>query len=204
VPHPLIEADVRANLCLHDIADDPSSIYTLPMSYLVAIIDGLQGQGIADRVRVYFDDGYASVTEAVQTLRTRAPEMEIVLALTLEFVGQPGRIGWSDIDPLHEAGVSIAAHGREHLHMADLSDEQNLAQLVASRDALAAYGADEFVFPYGSYDERVIELNDRQRLFKVMTTIDYGWDYGQALRPRLMVTTEMSAGEAVARLASAD
>jgi hypothetical protein len=51
VPHPLIEADARANLCLHDIADDPSSIYTLPMSYLVAIIGGLQAQGIADRVR---------------------------------------------------------------------------------------------------------------------------------------------------------
>jgi peptidoglycan/xylan/chitin deacetylase (PgdA/CDA1 family) len=202
VSHPLIEADVRANLCLHDIADDPSSIYTLPMRYLVAIVDGLQAQGIADRVRVYFDDGYASVLEAVQTLRARAPEIEIVLALTLEFLEQPGRIGWSDIDPLHQAGVGIAAHGREHLHMADLSDEENLAQLVASRDELARYGADEFVFPYGSYDNRVIELNDRQQLFKVMTTIDYGWDQGQALRPRLMVTTEMSAGEAVARLAS--
>jgi len=202
VPHPLIEADARANLCLHDIADDPSSIYTLPMSYLVAVIDGLQAQAIGDRVRVYFDDGYVSVLEAVQTLRTRAPEIEIVLALTLEFLGQPERIGWSDIDQLHDAGVSIAAHGREHLHMAELTDEQNLPQLVASRDALARYGVDEFVFPYGSYDDRVIELNDHHQIFKVMTTIDYGWDHGQALRPRLMVTTEMTAGEVLARLAS--
>jgi hypothetical protein len=40
VSHPLIEADARANLCFHDLADDPSSIYTLPMRYLLTVADG--------------------------------------------------------------------------------------------------------------------------------------------------------------------
>jgi peptidoglycan/xylan/chitin deacetylase (PgdA/CDA1 family) len=204
VSHPLIEADARANLCLHDIADDPSVIYTLPKSYLLAVIDGLRTQGIADRVTIYFDDGYASLVEAVRTLSAYAPEVELVAALTLSFLGQPGHIGWSDIEALHRDGVRIAAHGREHLHMDQLNDSEILAQLTASRDALQAYSPGEFVFPFGSYNNRVLEINDRHKLFPVMTTVDYGWDHGQPLRPRLMVTSQITPAEVVARLGSPD
>jgi peptidoglycan/xylan/chitin deacetylase (PgdA/CDA1 family) len=204
VSHPLIEADARANLCLHDIADDPSVIYTLPKSYLLAVIDGLRTQGIVDRVTIYFDDGYASLVEAVRTLSAYAPEIELVAALTLSFLGQPGHIGWSDIEALHGDGVRIAAHGREHLHMDQLNDSEILAQLTASRDALQAYSPGEFVFPFGSYNNRVLEINDRYKLFPAMTTVDYGWDHGQPLRPRLMVTSQITPAEVVARLAGPD
>ncbi len=202
--HALIEADARANLCFHDIADDPSVIYTLPVSYLLAVTDGLRGQGITHRVTIYFDDGYASVVEAVRTLQERAPEIELVVALTLGFLGQPGHIGWADIDPLYESGVRIAAHGREHLHMDQLDDSEILRQFVASRDALQAYRPDEFVFPFGSYNDTVVEINRRHELFPVLTTVEYGWDHGQPLRPRLMVTSELTAAEVVARLAGPD
>jgi peptidoglycan/xylan/chitin deacetylase (PgdA/CDA1 family) len=204
VSHPLIEADARANLCFHDIADDPSVIYTLPMSYLLAVTDGLRAQGIADRVRIYFDDGYASVVEAVHTLKARAPEIEIVVALTLSFLEQPGHIGWSDVEALHRDGVRITAHGREHLHMDQLTDEQILVQLTESRDALAPYGTDEFVLPFGSYNDTVLAVNDSHGLFSVLTTVDYGWDHGQPLRPRLVVTSEITPAEVITRLANPD
>jgi peptidoglycan/xylan/chitin deacetylase (PgdA/CDA1 family) len=202
--HPLIDADARANLCFHDFADDPSWIYTLPMRYLLTVAERLRAEGIADRVRIYFDDGYASVLEAVRTLQERFPEIESIAALTLGFLGQPGHIDWPAIDTLHAAGVGIAGHGREHLHMDELTDEQVLVQLVASRDALLSYGGDEFVFPSGSFNDRVLTLNERHELFRVLTTVDYGWDRGQPLRPRLMVTSQITPAEVIARLADPD
>jgi len=201
VPHPLIESDARANLCFHHIADDPSSIYTLPLSYLLAVTDGLRAEGIAERVRIYFDDGYASVTEAAEVLSERHPGTEIIAALTLGFLGQAGHIGWPEVDALHAAGVAISGHGREHLHMDELDDDEILTQFVASREALQRYGSDEFVFPYGSYNDAVLAINERHGLFGVLTTVDYGWDHGQALRPRLMVTSQISPADVVARLA---
>jgi hypothetical protein len=208
VSHPLIEADARANLCFHDIADDPSVIYTLPMSYLLAVTEALRAQGIADRVTIYFDDGYVSLVEAVRTLLACAPELELVAALTLSFLGQPGHIGWADIDPLYESGVRVAAHGREHLHMDQLDDSEILRhseilrQFVASRDALQAYRPDEFVFPFGSYNETVVEINKRHEFFPVLTTVEYGWDHGQSLRPRLMVTSQITPAEVVGALST--
>lgn len=200
--HPLIEADARANLCFHDIADGESVIYTVPSDYLLSVAQGLRALGIADRVRIYFDDGYDSVVGAVRTLQDSFPEIEIVLALTLSFLEQAGHIGWADVDALHGDGALIAGHGHEHLHMDQLTDEQILFELTESRRALAPYAAHEFVFPFGSYNQKVLDINDDHQLFSVLTTVDYGWDHGQSLRPRLMVTSESTPAEICERLAS--
>jgi peptidoglycan/xylan/chitin deacetylase (PgdA/CDA1 family) len=202
MPHPLVAAEARANLCLHDIAESPDSIYTLPRAYLLAVLDGLRQQGISDRVRVYFDDGYESVTGVVHELRARYPEIELVLALTLDFLGKPGFIGADDVPALHAAGAAISGHGHEHLHMEDLTDEQILFEFTASRDAFAQYGTGEFVLPFGSYDAEVLAVNERHGLFEFVTTVDYGWDRGQSLRPRLMITSKMTPADVIDRLRS--
>jgi len=201
VPHPLVEAGARANLCFHDITDTPDNIYGLPMDYLLAVLDGLRAEGIADRVRVYFDDGYASVTAVVARLRQAYPEVELVLALTLDFLDKPGFIGAAEVPTLHQAGAMISAHGREHLHMAQLADDQILTQLRASHEAFDRYGSREFVLPYGSYDERLLEINERHRLYDFIATVDYGWDRGQLLRPRLIATSEITPAGVISRLA---
>jgi len=59
--------------------------------------------------------------------------------------------------------------------MDQLTDEQILVQLTESRDALAPYGTDEFVLPFGSYNDTVLAINDSHGLFSVLTTVDYGW-----------------------------
>jgi hypothetical protein len=204
VTHPLRAAGARANLCFHDIADASPVIYTVSEAYLRAIAAGAREREIADRVRFYFDDGYASVIGATAILRAEYPEIEVVLALTLSFIGQHGFITWDDVRALHATGARIAAHGHQHLRMAELTPDQILFELSASRDALAGYDTDEFVLPYGSYNETVLTTNREHDLFSTITTVDYRWDNGEPLRPRLVVTTELSPEQVLSRLATRD
>lgn len=200
--HPLLKSGASVNLCFHDIADDRSVIYTVSNVRLRAVADGVRQLGIAPRVRFYFDDGYLSVLDAVGLLRRDYPEIQVVLALTIAFLDTPGFISWRDVERLHLQGAAISGHGREHLHMEQLDQAEILAQLRACDQAFGRYGSDEFVLPYGTYDERVLAVNRRARLFAHLTTVEYGWDRGQQLRPRLVVTSELSTADVCARLAA--
>lgn len=200
----MLEAGARANLCFHDISTDESVIYTVPRAYLRAVADGLRQLGIARSVRFYFDDGYASAPGALELMRRDYPEIQVVLALTVAFLDQPGFINSEEVPQLHRAGAAISAHGREHLHMEELDEDEIKTQLEASRAAFSAYGGDEFVLPFGTYDQRVVAVNRDHRLFSHLTTVDYAWDTGQELRPRLMVTSESTPAEICARLERPD
>jgi hypothetical protein len=46
------------------------------------------------------------------------------------------------------------------------------------------------VLPYGAYNRDVVNINERHRLFRVLSTADYGWDLGGRIRPRLLVTRD--------------
>jgi hypothetical protein len=36
-----------------------------------------------------------------------------------------------------------------------------------------------------------VRINERHRLFSVLSTADYGWDLGGKIRPRLLVTSNL-------------
>jgi hypothetical protein len=85
---------------------------------------------------------------------------------------------------------------------AQLSANEVLFQLAETRDALHGLARSEFVLPYGAYNRDVVSINERHQLFSVLSTADCGWDLGGELRPRLLVTRNLSPRDIPHLLAS--
>ncbi|HEY1776346.1 MAG TPA: polysaccharide deacetylase family protein [Solirubrobacteraceae bacterium] len=188
------------------------------MEHWLGVAEQLRIAGVSDRVRMYLDDGYASATAAARLMRQRYPEVEVVAALTVKTIGEAGHLDWHAIRAMHSWGVQIVGHGYQHVRLAayrdgsalktphdglyrpapsladdvQLSANEVLFQLAETCDALADVARSEFALPYGAYNTDVININDRHRFFAVISTADYGWDFGQELRPRLLVTRDLS------------
>jgi hypothetical protein len=217
VSHLLRLAGGKANLVFHDISDTARSRFSVPVEHLVHTAEQLRLAGFSHCVRFYLDDGYASARAASQLLRERYPEVEVVVASPIVAIGETDHLSWSDIEEMRSWGVQIAGHGYQHVRLAayragvalqtpadgayraaptvndevQLSANEVLFQLVETRDALHGLACSEFVLPYGAYNRDVVNINERHQLFKVLSTADYGWDLGGAIRPRLLVTRNL-------------
>jgi hypothetical protein len=226
--HPLTLVGGKANLVFHDVSPAAGSRYGVPLEHLLATAEQLRLAGLSRNVRLYFDDGYASARPATQLLRNRFPEIEIVVALTIRAVGQTGYLDWIDVEAMFSWGAQIAGHGYQHVRLAayvdgvavdtpanggyhgapevidnqQLSANEVLFQLTETRDALRRVSHSEFVLPYGAYNRDIVTMNERHHLFEILSTADYGWDLGQKLRPRLLVTKSLSPREIPAIFAS--
>lgn len=226
--HPLTLVGGKANLVFHDISATAESRYAVPLEHLLATAEQLRLAGISENVRLYFDDGYASARPAMQLLRQRYPEIEIVAAVIITAVGKTSYLDWIDVEAMCSWGVQIAGHDYQHVRLAayadgvavdtprdgvyqevpEITDDQRLSanevlfQLTETRDALHWVGCPEFVLPYGAYNSDVVTINERHHLFELLSTADYGWDLGQKLRPRMLVTSSLSPREIPTLLAS--
>jgi peptidoglycan/xylan/chitin deacetylase (PgdA/CDA1 family) len=213
-------SDFTINLAFHDVSDveDGSSSYTVTLKQLTDLADALVAVGLNTHTRLYFDDNYISFkTRAFPTLRQRG-FLELVLAVPAASVGSPGFCNFEDLLELRSHGVRIAAHGYSHVRLASYRDGEPLAspddglyrdrqsdlprplcsneilfQLVESLEMLQDLAPEEFVLPYGCFNERVVAINDRHGLYKFLGTSDFDLDRGQSLRPRLIVTNDLSA-----------
>jgi hypothetical protein len=224
--HPLVLAGARGNLVFHDVSEVRSR-YAVTPDLLLDVAEQLRGAGLSHRVRFYLDDGLASALPAAKLLRERHPEIKLIAALTISRIGLEGYLSLGEVLEMRSWGVEIACHGYQHVRLASYRDDvalptpsegdygptlataephlsanQVLYQLVEARDGLNGIAQSEFVLPYGAYNRDVLKLNARHRLFKTLSSSDYGWDFGGELRPRLLVTQTMAAVEIPNLLAS--
>ncbi|WP_251444069.1 polysaccharide deacetylase family protein [Veillonella intestinalis] len=100
-----------------------------------------------------FDDGYEDTYSIVYPVLK-----EYGFAGTV-FVN-PGDVGtrltWEQIKEMHDNGITIASHGYDHVRMNELSDSEQLANIVKAQMALKEkLGIDNqwFCYPYGRENE---------------------------------------------------
>jgi peptidoglycan/xylan/chitin deacetylase (PgdA/CDA1 family) len=226
VTHPLLLAGARANLAFHEVSEVRSR-YAVTPDLLLDIAEELRGWGLSHSTRFYLDDGLASALPAAKLLREQYPEIEVVAALTINTIGSEGYLSLGDALEMRSLGVEIIGHGYQHVRLASyrdgvavptpsegdygpapatadphLSANQVLYQLVETRDGLHDIARSEFVLPYGAYNRDVLNINERHRLFKTLSSSDYGWDFGGELRPRLLVTQNLAPADVPRLLAS--
>lgn len=224
--HPLLLAGARANLVFHDVSESRSR-YAVTSGLVLEIAERLRESGLSQSVRFYLDDGLASALPAAALLRDHYPEVEVVVALTVSTIGRKGYLSLTEAREMCSWGVAIAGHGYQHVRLASyrdgiacptphegeygpapstgdpqLSSNEVLYQLIETRDALQGLTRSEFVLPYGAYNRDVLSINERHQVFDTVSSSDYGWDLGGELRPRLLVTRDIAAGEIPALLAS--
>jgi peptidoglycan/xylan/chitin deacetylase (PgdA/CDA1 family) len=145
-----------------------------------------------DRVNLSFDDGNASDAEiALPALTQRGLTAQFfVLAGRFDTVGS---LSADDVRELAAAGMGVGTHGMAHQSWRNLSESDQLAELVTARDEIsAAVGrpVTEAACPLGRYDRRLLSQLKRLGYTRVYTsdrrrTRDAAW-----LQPRYSVRVE--------------
>ena len=134
-----------------------------------------------------------------------------------------GKIRWLQVN-----GVNIVPHGVSHsalcIYSGDkllgtryggiyqntpygkggsLTENEVLSQLLESKKALEAIGIkhiEEFVLPYGLYNREILEINRKMSIYKHLSTCDEYLDSGELLRPRFLITNDLSVELTIDRI----
>lgn len=125
-----------------------------------------------------FDDGYKdNVENGLPVLQKY--QLKGVFFIITGFVGQDGYMDWNDIRKLKEAGMEIGSHTVTHTALIGLTDDQSLRnELVHSKRALKdQLGVDaiSFCYPFGEYDNRVLQFIKEAGYVFARTTRNGKW-----------------------------
>lgn len=148
------------NICFHGIGSpearpEHEAAYWVETDTFRRILDLIAQR---PRVRISFDDGFASDVEiALPELRERG--------LTAAFFPIAGRLGRSgsldgeDLRRLRDAGMTVGSHGMRHIPWRGLTGPELRTELITARDLIAAeidLPVTEAACPLGRYDRSVL------------------------------------------------
>ena len=121
------------------IAELKSGGYTvLPLPEVIEAVR--TGRDLPDKaVAITVDDGYASIhSEAWPRLKAAGFPFTVFIATDPVDRGLSGFMTWDQIRELKDAGVTIGAHSRTHLHMPQSDPERVRSEFAASNARFVA------------------------------------------------------------------
>jgi peptidoglycan/xylan/chitin deacetylase (PgdA/CDA1 family) len=123
-------------------------------------------------VGITIDDGcmsdYEIVRPLLQTHNFPASFFPIV-----NQIGQNGKMNWSHLKQLHEAGYEIGSHGLSHDILTRMPSEMQHEELLNSKKNIEYNLGQEiqsFAFPYGRYDNILLEKAKQAGYKRTYTT----------------------------------
>lgn len=199
---------------------DIKSIYDITTDQLMELTDLLhKNKGDKySKFTLYFDDGHKSFLDIVSNLDFGISTQRVRCAVIVNCLERSEKLTNSDLKDLAAKGYGIDSHGMSHVALAVyregiiqqtppggiytnaprgqdslLSSEQVFFQLQESKDCLEEIlekDIDDFVLPYGLYNQQVIQIIISQTNYKRIFTCHSAVDIGQILAPRLLITQE--------------
>lgn len=183
-----------------------------------------------NKYRIYFDDGERSFFDMLYSKIKKNLSL-ITLGISTDFLGKPRYLKTEELIRLRRQGVNIVSHGVNHSALAIynkedkfllktpaggdyvssspgknlcLKEEQVKFQYIESYRKLVslAGNVDEFIFPYGLYNEQSVEINRKLGLYRYLSTSDAALDNGQVLRPRYLIYNSKSVEEILKEITS--
>lgn len=124
------------------------------------------------RVRVTFDDAYASAATVFADLRLMGAPVTVFVCTAFARAGSPIQIAelagddpeelstmdWDELRGHCENGIEVGSHGVSHAHLTELADDELRRELVDSKAEIEAElgrPCTELAYPYGEHDRRV-------------------------------------------------
>jgi peptidoglycan/xylan/chitin deacetylase (PgdA/CDA1 family) len=98
---------------------------------------GPKAPDVRNPAAITFDDGNAS-DHAVALAALARRRLPASFFVTPAWVGEPGFMGWPEVRELVAAGMTVGAHGLEHVPLSSLSREKLREQLTEARRVLQA------------------------------------------------------------------
>ncbi|MGC9319864.1 MAG: polysaccharide deacetylase family protein [Armatimonadota bacterium] len=197
-------------LCYHDMAPGAEGTFSIPTEDFAAqleliheggfesvlpsqIADYLQGRADlpGKAVCLTFDDGPESILTESKPLMDEYGYTGAAFLIT-DQVGGAGKLSWEQVRELEAAGWEIGSHTASHAKPTKIDPGRWAEELESSRAAIDAETEGEctaLAYPYGLYDEQVIEAA-REAGFRIALTIDRGpadWTTDAMVVPRQMV-----------------
>jgi peptidoglycan/xylan/chitin deacetylase (PgdA/CDA1 family) len=139
-------------------------------------------------VAITFDDGYQNFHEFALPVLVDL-ELPATVFVATGYIGGEARwerqvpsaaayrlMSRAELQEVSEYGVMLGAHGAGHRDLTTLPDEQVIAEMEASRDALTTKGGEAprwFAYPFGACDERVRGLAARRFEFACGTQLRF-------------------------------
>ncbi len=122
-----------------------------------------------------FDDGFTNTYEALPILE--AAGIRSTQAIITEALGWDGYVTAAQVRDMAARGHEIASHSRTHAHLTTLSASRLASEVAGSKSDLATLGisTDIFVYPYGEYDQTVIDAV-RSAGYTGARSVDEGYD----------------------------
>lgn len=130
-----------------------------------------------------FDDGYLSDLETAAPL-LKAKGFRAIFFVCIEYIGQPGYMGWREILALQEMGMSIQCHGLLHHDLARLRKEELEYELKEARSILGekiGSSVDYLALPGGFASSTVYDIAEKVGFRAVFNSVP-----GLAARGRIL------------------
>lgn len=146
-----------------------------------------------------FDDGLQSHYDYAAP-RLKKMDLAGIFFIPTDLVGTKGHMGWDEIRKLREQGFEIGSHGKRHIPLTDLSEEELREELSESKKVLEKkWGGPirSFSVPRGFYQPRISKLAEEAGYEFVFTSqFDLNEREGNPLcLKRLAVRKNLSRGE---------
>lgn len=109
-------------------------------------------------VTIQFDDGTDDAYAALPILQAHG--MRATFYVNSGLVDTPGRMSWSQLDALSQAGNEIAGHTLTHENLRGLSTAEARRQVCDDRVNLFLHGFQptSFAYPFGRFDDSVKQV----------------------------------------------
>ena len=170
----------------------------------------------------YFDDGYLSFKDLI-FLSIKDNWLSYYLAIVTDWINKDNFLSEKDLIFLRDSGVNICSHGISHSSLAIYADDKLQAtprggeyinifkgkkkvltqnevvyQLKESKrilERILGQPVNEFVLPYGLYNNQTLQINGNNGLYKTISTCEEFLDNGKNLKPRFLVMNTRAVDE---------
>jgi len=76
-------------------------------------------------------------------------------------IGKPGKMTWDELRELHARGNEVGSHTHTHPHLTTLPISELDLELKRSKSLLEPFGCTTLAYPFGEYNDRVVESAKR-------------------------------------------
>jgi peptidoglycan/xylan/chitin deacetylase (PgdA/CDA1 family) len=78
-----------------------------------------------------------------------------------QWIGQPGRFNWNDLEEMYDQGNEIGSHTLTHAHLTELSEKDLDLELAGSLAVLRRFRCTTLAYPFGEFDQKVINCTKK-------------------------------------------
>ena len=111
-------------------------------------------------VSLTFDDGREDLYNKFYPILDEN-DLKATFYIVTERINWKGLMGWDELETLHKDGNEIGSHTHTHPHLTTLSDGELELEFKKSHDILRPFNCCTLAYPYGEYNERIVDLAKR-------------------------------------------